>query len=243
MKIDMNKIYALATSADFRARFKAEYWQLKDRYEKLSAMIAKYEAGKLDFEPLCPLGILKEQRSLMLGLMYVLQRRAAIEDVELNEEDVTLTESESTRNIQVDELVAVSVPGGCQLGLVKALYADGADILFAGTDNMQYYISYTHICKVTNNEYISVTEAPTEHPSEDNIEADAPFCDVEADAPFCEGEIVVIHEDAVYQVGIVRKVQIGGAWVALHNNSKAYFYKFKELHHIANSNAIKMMED
>ena len=233
MKIDMNKIYALATSADFRARFKAEYWQLKDRYEKLSAMIAKYEAGKLDFEPQCPLGILKEQRSLMLGLLYVLQRRAAIEDVELNEEDVMLAESESTRNIQVGELVAVSVPGGCQIGIVRELYQDGADILFAGTDNMQYYISYMHICKVTNNEYISVADVPTEHPSEDNVEADAPFC---------EGEIVVIHEDAVYQVGIVRKVQIGGAWVALHNDSKAYFYKFKELHHIANSNAIRMVE-
>lgn len=234
MKIDMNKIYALATSADFRARFKAEYWQTKDRYEKLSAMIAKYEAGKLDFEPQCPLGILKGQRSLMLELTYILQRCAAIEGVELNEEDVALAESESTRSIQVGELVAVSVPGGCQIGIVRELYQDGADIMFAGTDNMQYYISYTHICKVTNNEYISVTEAPTEHPSEDTVEADAPFC---------EGEIVVIHEDAIYQVGIVRKVQIGGAWVALHNNSKAYFYKFKELHHIANSNAIKMVED
>lgn len=100
MRIDMDKIYALMTSADFRARFKAEYWQTKDRYEKLSAMIAKYEAGKLDFEPQCPISILKEQRSLMLELIYTLQRRAAIEGVELNEEDVTLAESESTRNIQ-----------------------------------------------------------------------------------------------------------------------------------------------
>lgn len=197
MKIDMDKIYALMTSADFKDRFKAEYWQLKDRYEKLSAMIAKYEADKLGFTPMCPIGILKEQRSFMLGLIYMLQRRAAIENVELNEDDVTLTE-EPTKDLQDGELVAIPAPGGCKLGIV------------------------------TNRESISVTEAPSEN-------------NVEADAPFCEGEIVVIHEDAIYQVGIVRKVQIGGAWVALHNNSKAYFYKFKELHHIANSDAIRMV--
>lgn len=197
MKIDMDKIYALMTSTDFKDRLKAEYWQTKDRYEKLSAMIAKYEADRLDFEPLCPLRLLKEQREYMLKLIYILQHRAAIENVELNEDDVTLTE-EPTKDLQEGELVAIPAPGGCKLGIV------------------------------TNRESISVAEAPSEN-------------NVEADAPFCEGEIVVIHEDAIYQVGIVRKVQIGGAWVALHNNSKAYFYKFKELHHIANSDAIRMV--
>lgn len=248
MRIDMDKIYALMTSADFRARFKAEYWQLKDRYEKLNAMIAKYEAGKLDFEPLCPLGILKEQRSLMLGLMYVLQRRAAIENVELNEDDVTLTE-EPTKDLQEGELVAVSVPGGCQIGIVRELYQDGADILFAGTDNMQYYISYMHICKVTNNEYISVTEAPTEQPSEDNADADAPS-ETETDTPFRKGELVAIHSGALYHVGLIRSISSNDkcAWVTLCKGSiercsdpVAHYYALSELHHIANSDAIRMV--
>lgn len=40
-------------SVDYKDRFKAEYWQTQVRYEKLHAMIIKYEAGTLNFTPTC----------------------------------------------------------------------------------------------------------------------------------------------------------------------------------------------
>ena len=238
MRIDMDKIYALMTSADFKDRFKAEYWQLKDRYEKLSAMIAKYEAGKLDFEPLCPLRLLNEQREYMLKLIYILQHRAAIESIELNEDDVTLTE-EPTKDLQEGELVAIPVPGGYKLGIVKALYTDGADILFAGSSSNNYYVSYSLIRKVTNRESISVTEAPSK------AEAEA-----EADTTFREGELVAIHSGTLYHVGLIRSISSNDkcAWVTLRKGSiercsdpVMHYYALSELHHIANSDAIRMV--
>ncbi len=73
----------LMTSADYKERFKAEYAQTKIRYDKLHAMIVKYEAGTLNFEPSCPLELLKKQASAMGGYLYALEVRAQIEKIEL----------------------------------------------------------------------------------------------------------------------------------------------------------------
>lgn len=43
------------TSQDYKERFKAEYQQVKIRYDKLDAMTVKYEAGTLPFTPNSPL--------------------------------------------------------------------------------------------------------------------------------------------------------------------------------------------
>lgn len=68
---------------DYKERMKAEYHQLKDRYRKLVVMVAKYEAGTLDFTPNCPLELLKEQKEIMEKYLQVLELRAEIERVEL----------------------------------------------------------------------------------------------------------------------------------------------------------------
>lgn len=73
----------LMLSADYKERFKAEYWQTKNRYEKLHNMIVKYEAGTLAFEPSCSLQLLKSQASNMGQYLYVLEVRAEIEHIEL----------------------------------------------------------------------------------------------------------------------------------------------------------------
>ena len=73
-------------SADFKERFKAEYYQTKIRYERLYAMVVKYEADKLDFEPKCSLDLLKRQMTTMDDYLYILEVRAAIEGIELSEE-------------------------------------------------------------------------------------------------------------------------------------------------------------
>ena len=73
----------LMNSKDYKDRFKAEYLQTKIRYDKLHKMIVKYEAGTLDFEPNCPLEILKSQKSAMGNYLYMLEVRAEIEKIVL----------------------------------------------------------------------------------------------------------------------------------------------------------------
>ena len=76
----------LMLSQDFQARFKAEYWQTKIRYERLHKMVVRYEAGKLNFEPKCSLELFKQQKSAMGQYLYFLEVRALIEDVDLGQE-------------------------------------------------------------------------------------------------------------------------------------------------------------
>ncbi len=70
-------------SDDYKERFKAEYWQTKIRYDKLHAMIIKYEVGHLDFRPSATLEVHKQQAQAMGKYLYVLEMRAELEDVEL----------------------------------------------------------------------------------------------------------------------------------------------------------------
>ena len=68
---------------DYKERMKTEYWELKDRYTKLHNMCIKYEAGTLDFTPICSLELLKEQKSAMGNYLRCLEVRAQIEGIEL----------------------------------------------------------------------------------------------------------------------------------------------------------------
>ena len=73
----------MMVSEDYKERFKAEYYQTKIRYEKLHAMVVKYEAGTLNFTPSCPLELLKEQKTAMGKYLYCLEVRAQIEGIYL----------------------------------------------------------------------------------------------------------------------------------------------------------------
>lgn len=83
---NINETKDLMTSADYKERFIAEYWQTKIRYEKLHNMVVQYEAGTLDFTPTCPLDLLKEQKSAMGKYLYCLEVRAQIEKINLKAE-------------------------------------------------------------------------------------------------------------------------------------------------------------
>ena len=48
--MELKDTIELMNSEDYRERFKAEYYQVKIRYEKLNKMIIKCEAGNLKFE-------------------------------------------------------------------------------------------------------------------------------------------------------------------------------------------------
>lgn len=81
--MELKDTIEMMTSDDFKERFKAEYWQTKIRYEKLHKMVVKMEAGTLNFEPKCPLELLKEQKKFMGNYLYALEMRAEIEGIDL----------------------------------------------------------------------------------------------------------------------------------------------------------------
>lgn len=72
---------------DYKLRMINEYKELKGKYDRLHRMLVKYDAGKLDFTPTCPIDLLKKQASFMGQYLYILEVRAVLEDVDLNTED------------------------------------------------------------------------------------------------------------------------------------------------------------
>lgn len=81
--MELKDTIQMMDNADYKERFKAEYYQTKIRYDKLHNMIVRYEAGTLNFEPSCPMDLLKKQASFMGQYLYCLEVRAEIEKVEL----------------------------------------------------------------------------------------------------------------------------------------------------------------
>lgn len=68
---------------EWQKRFMKEYHELRDRFQKLDVMIGKYEKGQLEFEPKCPIDLLKRQRSVMWEYLSILEQRARIEEIKL----------------------------------------------------------------------------------------------------------------------------------------------------------------
>lgn len=81
--ITLQETAAMMCSSDYKDRMKAEYWQVKHRYDRLHDMVVKYEAGTLGFMPACSIYLLKDQKSAMGKYLYALEVRAAIEQVDL----------------------------------------------------------------------------------------------------------------------------------------------------------------
>lgn len=76
----------LMLSIDYKDRFRAEYYELYIRIEKLQNMLDKYKAGTLDFTPNCSYEILDEQLSYMEAYRDILVERAEIENIDLSME-------------------------------------------------------------------------------------------------------------------------------------------------------------
>ena len=73
----------LMSSADFKDRVRAEYYQLKIRHEGLARMLKKYKEGTLEFVPNCDYDLLHTQLVYMECYINVLEERAKIENIEL----------------------------------------------------------------------------------------------------------------------------------------------------------------
>ena len=70
-------------NADYNERFKAEYYQLKIRYEGLARLLKGYREGTLNFKPKCSYELLHKQLVFMKAYMEALNVRADIENIEL----------------------------------------------------------------------------------------------------------------------------------------------------------------
>ena len=73
----------MMNSADYKERFKAEYYQLLIRLNSLTSMLIKWENNTLDFEPKCSKETLKNQLIFMQGYLDILRLRAEIEEIDL----------------------------------------------------------------------------------------------------------------------------------------------------------------
>lgn len=68
-------------STDYKDRFKAEYEQLRIRFEKLNTMLDNWDAGTLPFTLPCPRSTYNIQVRAMADYMAVLEARAVVEGV------------------------------------------------------------------------------------------------------------------------------------------------------------------
>ena len=71
-------------SADYKERFKAEYYQLVNRYEGLKLMLKRWDAGTLDFKPASSRAIYSIQIDAMERYIVVLELRASTEKIDLS---------------------------------------------------------------------------------------------------------------------------------------------------------------
>lgn len=78
---DLSETVNIMNSSDYKVRLVAEYVQTKIRYQKLHNMLVKYDANKLDFEPMCPIELLRQQMNIMGSYLYTLETRMVMEDV------------------------------------------------------------------------------------------------------------------------------------------------------------------
>ena len=71
----------LMNSSDFKDRFRAEYYQLGYRTERLRQMLENWD--NLDFTPKCPKELLQDQLAYMYNYQTVLEKRAKLEEIDL----------------------------------------------------------------------------------------------------------------------------------------------------------------
>ena len=70
-------------SADYKERFKAEFYQLLIRLDSLTSMLIKWENNALDFDPKWSKETLENQVIFMKGYVDILLLRSKIEGIKL----------------------------------------------------------------------------------------------------------------------------------------------------------------
>ena len=81
--MELKDTIRMMESEDYKERFKAEYYQIVIRYKKLSAMLAKWDNGTLEFNPTCPRSTYNIQVKAMTDYIAILEARAVMEGIVL----------------------------------------------------------------------------------------------------------------------------------------------------------------
>ena len=81
--MELKDTVEMMVSEDYKERFKAEYCQVKIRYEKLKYMLEKWDNELLDFVPTCPRSTYDMQIRAMSDYITVLEARAVMEGITL----------------------------------------------------------------------------------------------------------------------------------------------------------------
>lgn len=108
----------------YKFRMVNEYRELKEKYDKLHRMLVKYDAGKLDFIPVCPIDLLRKQASCMGQYLYVLETRAVIEDINLN------TEGSENAEARIKSETKPDKPKQERMVTRTVLYANGEEVVY-----------------------------------------------------------------------------------------------------------------
>lgn len=83
MPNELRDTIEMMNSGDYKERFKAEYYQVVIRYQKLKSMLDKWDNDQLEFTPTCPRSTYNMQIAAMTDYIAVLEARAVMEGVEL----------------------------------------------------------------------------------------------------------------------------------------------------------------
>lgn len=83
MPNELRDTIEMMNSEDYKERFKAEYYQVVIRYQKLKSMLDKLDNDQLKFTPTCPRSTYNMQITAMTDYIAVLEARAVMEGVEL----------------------------------------------------------------------------------------------------------------------------------------------------------------
>ena len=81
--MELKDTVSMMESVDYKERFKAEYEQLRIRFEKLNEMLGKWDAGTLQFNPTCPRSAYNIQTHAMADYLAALEARAVMEGISL----------------------------------------------------------------------------------------------------------------------------------------------------------------
>lgn len=83
MPNELRETIEMMNNENYKERFKAEYYQVMIRYQKLKNMLDKWDNGTLGFSPTCPRSTYNLQIRAMTDYIAVLEARAVMESVEL----------------------------------------------------------------------------------------------------------------------------------------------------------------
>ena len=101
--MELSKTVGMMNSGDYKERFRAEYFQLKNRTLGLAGMLDKWAKGTLEFCPTAPKRIYDSQLDIMNRYLKILEKRAEIDGISLEEPRETTQDPNPSCNLDIVE--------------------------------------------------------------------------------------------------------------------------------------------